>query len=173
MCKQFRSVAVFAIATVASSSITVGQLASQAMAEPLILKVYPTNDRPLAAVCPETVTINSQSRPYREGGYTIDGNAKLSWLAGKFQIAATDEFSVTWSAKLNRKYASCKATAGISKAYGEDFTGHSYLRMRFVGGQVFLILDTTAMYDANDQTTVILNQEVRNGNPYWSWGGTD
>jgi hypothetical protein len=45
--------------------------------------------------------------------------------------------------------------------------------MRFVDDKVYLILDMTGMSDANGLTPVILNKGVKNGNPFWTWGGTD
>jgi hypothetical protein len=45
--------------------------------------------------------------------------------------------------------------------------------MRFINGKAYLILDMTGMRDANSLTTVIIKQDVKNGNPIWSWGGTD
>ncbi|KAM3093061.1 hypothetical protein ACKFKF_30145 [Phormidesmis sp. 146-12] len=123
--------------------------------------------------CPEKVVLTEASRPYREGGYTIDGSANLSAIVEKVAIAATDDFSVTWVGKLKPQYSKCRATASMAKVGGAAYQGHSYLRMRFVGGKAYLILDMTGMSDANDSTTVILNKSVKNGNPNWTWGGTD
>ena len=80
---------------------------------------------------------------------------------------------MTWVANLQVKYRRCKGTAGITKYNDEQFEGHSYLRMRFENGKVYLILDMTGMRDANGLTPVILNRSVKNGNPVWTWGGTD
>ncbi|XGV94894.1 MAG: hypothetical protein ACAF41_19395 [Leptolyngbya sp. BL-A-14] len=123
--------------------------------------------------CPERVMVNEQPQPYREGGYTIDGSANLSQLADRFTIASTDEFSVTWVGTLKPAYRNCKATARIVKNDNEAYLSQSYLRLRFTGGKVYLILDMTGMSDANGLTTAILRKGVRNGNPIWSWGGTD
>ncbi|MGV0026578.1 hypothetical protein [Phormidesmis priestleyi] len=123
--------------------------------------------------CPDKVIVTETSRPYREGGYTIDGSANLSAIVENFTIATTDDFSVTWVGKLKPQYSKCKATAGMAKVGGETYQGHSYLRLRFVGGKAYLILDMTGMNDANNLTTAILKKSVRNGNPIWSWGGTD
>ncbi len=144
-------------------------------ADPITLKVRPVNSAGVTvpAACPTEIILNEKSRPYYEGGYTIDGNAKLDWLAGKFKVVASDEFSVTWSAKLQRKYQNCRATAGIAITGDEAFRGHSYLRMRFTKGNVYLILDMTGMYDANRFTPVILKKEVKDGDPIWTWAGTD
>jgi hypothetical protein len=123
--------------------------------------------------CPDKVIVTETPRPYREGGYTIDGSANLGAIVENFTIANTDDFSVTWVAKLKPQYSKCKATAGMAKVGGETYQGHSYLRLRFVGGKAYLILDMTGMTDANQLTTAILKKSVRNGNPIWSWGGTD
>ncbi len=142
-------------------------------ADMLTLKVRPVNSVAIQPACPAEIILNEKSRPYYEGGYTTDGSAKLDWLAGKFKVVASDEFSVTWSAKLQRKYQNCRATAGIAIAGDEAFKGHSYLRMRFSKGNVYLILDMTGMYDANRFTPVILKKEVKDGDPIWTWAGTD
>jgi len=123
--------------------------------------------------CPEKVTVTENPRPYREGGYTIDGSANLSQLADRFTVAAVDDFSVTWVGTLKPAYRQCKATARIVKSDNEAYLSNSYIRLRFTGGKVYLILDMTGMSDANGLTTAILRKGVRNGNPVWSWGGTD
>lgn len=153
---------------IAIASVALPALSSAATAAPLLLKVYPSNTLESPGACPKEVTLNEQGRPYTEGSYTKDGSASLSWLAEKFKIDQNDEFSVTWTAKLQRKYSNCQGTAGIA-----DNEGHSYLRMRFTKGNVYLILDMTGMYDANGLTPSIVNQGIRNGNPVWSWAGTD
>jgi hypothetical protein len=123
--------------------------------------------------CPDKVTVTETSRPYREGGYTIDGTANLKAIADAFTIASSDDFSVTWVAKLKPQFSRCKGTARVVKSNNEASSEHSHLRMRFVGGQVFLILDMTGQNDANNLTPAIIRKTVRNGNPVWSWGGTD
>jgi hypothetical protein len=123
--------------------------------------------------CPAKATVIQQGQPYREGSYASDGSADLSSIATGWKIATTDDFSVTWVGTLRPMYAKCKATAGITKYGKEDFAGNSYLRMRLVGGKAYLILDMTGMRDANEQTTVILKKETKNGKPTWTWGGTD
>ncbi|BAU10837.1 hypothetical protein LEP3755_13290 [Leptolyngbya sp. NIES-3755] len=138
------------------------------------MRVLPTIDAQNPGnLCPEKVMLTETSRPYREGGYTIDGSANLSLIADKFTIATTDDFSVTWVGTLKPKYSKCKATAGMAQIQGEAYQGHSYLRLRFAKGKVYLILDMTGKTDANDFTTVILQRSVRSGSPSWTWGGTD
>ena len=145
-----------------------------AQAANLELQVFRAIDTQDSSVrCPAKVVLTETSQPYREGGYAIDGKANLSAIANGFTIADSNDFTVTWVAKLKPQYSQCKATARIVKAGNENFSGHSYLRMQFVGGKAYLILDMTGMSDANSLTTAILKQSVQRGNPVWSWGGTD
>ena len=123
--------------------------------------------------CPAKVVVTETPQPYREGSFAIDGTANLSAIANGFTISSSDDFSVTWVGRLKPKYSQCKATARIVKSDNEDFSGHSYLRMRFVGGKAYLILDMTGMSDVNRLTTAILKKSVRGDKPIWSWGGTD
>jgi hypothetical protein len=149
--------------------------ANPIFAEPnrLTLSVYPLNTRDNSPICPTELSLTQVSRPYYEGGYTIDGSASLGWFARSFKIEAGDQFSVTWVAKLQNKYQNCQASASISKVNDENFQGHSYLRMRFINGNAYLILDMTGIRDANGLTPVIIKKDVKNGNPIWSWAGTD
>ena len=45
--------------------------------------------------------------------------------------------------------------------------------MQFDKGKVYLILDMTGRYDANNLTPTIRNQGVKDGNPIWTWTGSD
>ncbi len=145
-----------------------------AQAANLELQVFRTIDTQDPSVrCPAKVVLTETPQPYREGSYAIDGKANLSAIANGFTIADSNDFSVTWVAKLKPQYSQCKATARIVKAGNENFSGHSYLTMQFVSGKAYLILDMTGMSDANSLTTAILKQSVQRGNPVWSWGGTD
>ncbi len=152
----------------ASSGIAI---TTPAQANSIEMPVYKAIDAQ-EVKCPDKITLTEQSRPYREGGYTIDGSAKLDWLAEKFSIADTDAFSVTWVAKLKPNYIKCKATAGTVKKSLNAYA-LSHLRLRFVDGKVYLILDMTGLRDINALTPAIVNQGVQNGNPTWSWAGTD
>lgn len=143
-----------------------------AQARSIEMQVYPAIDKQTVQ-CPERVTVTENSQPYREGSYAIDGSANLSQLADRFTVAGADDFSVTWVGTLKPAYRQCKATARIVKNDNEAYLSNSYLRLRFTGGKVYLILDMTGMSDANGLTTAILRKGVRNGNPIWSWGGTD
>lgn len=170
MFTKFRKTAFFIGLAIAQVSMFVNP--NHASAKDLTLKVFPVNDI-RAGLCPSEVTVMEKGRPYTEGSYTVDGMAKLDWLAGKFTIATTDRFSVTWQAKLQRKYQNCVAAAGFDYDAQERTQRHSYLRMQFDKGNVYLILDMTAMYDANRLTPVIIKQEVKDGNPIWAWSGSD
>jgi hypothetical protein len=82
-------------------------------------------------------------------------------------------FSVTWVANLKPAYRKCVAAGGIVKYGNETYDSHSYLRIRFNGGKVFLILDMTGKRDVNGFTPAITKKSVNKGNPTWSWSGTD
>jgi hypothetical protein len=142
-----------------------------AQARSVEMQVYPTLNS--SGRCPEKLTLTEQPQPYREGSYTIDGSANLSQIADRFTVASSDEFSVTWVGTLKPAYRQCKATARNVKSGTEAYLGHSYLRLRFTGGKVYLILDMTGNSDASGFTTTILRKGVQQGNPTWSWGGTD
>lgn len=145
-----------------------------AQAAPIKLQVFQSIDAQANnRTCPTTVTVMQQSQPYREGSYTIEGSAKLGWLADNFTLAASDAFSATWVAKLKPQYSKCKATAGMTQQGSDRYQGHSYLRLRFVEGKVYLVLDMTGMSDANGLTPAITRKGVQQGNPVWSWAGTD
>ena len=164
--KLTRSLTSLGIATLAVLTPMPGQ------ARTVEMQVYRAIDTQTVR-CPERVTVTEQPQPYREGGYTIDGSANLSQVADRFTVATADEFSVTWVGTLKPAYRQCKATARIVKSDNKDYLSHSYLRLRFTGGKVYLILDMTGMSDANGLTTAIFRKGIRNGNPVWSWGGTD
>ena len=55
----------------------------------------------------------------------------------------------------------------------EPVREHAYLRLRFDGGQLRLILDMTGQLDPNGSTPSILSAEVRQGVPVWRWAGSD
>jgi len=133
--------------------------------------VFKSVDAPDAR-CPVRVVLTENSQPY-EGGYKVTGQAKLGWLTGPFAIAATDPFSVTWVAPLKAEYRQCQATGRIVKYDGEASDSHPYLRLRFTGGKLFLILDMTGMSDANGFTPVITNKDVLTGAAVWTWAGSD
>lgn len=136
------------------------------------LSVYKSSNTP-AANCPQKVIVTEQNAPYYEGGYTINGSAKLSSFAEPFTISNTDPFSVTWVANLKPAFSKCIAAGSIVKSGSEEKNSDFHLRVRFTGGKVFLILDMTGLKDANNFFPVITKKGVTAGNPTWSWGGTD
>jgi hypothetical protein len=123
--------------------------------------------------CPDKVMVTQIPQPYREGGYETDGTVKLQAIATQIAMTQVDPFSVTWVGTLKPPFQTCKATAGIAMENGEPFEGHSYLRLRFLNGKVYFILDMTGLKDLNDFTPVILKKDMLQGNPHWRWGGTD
>ncbi len=161
------------VGTLAIAQLSLFTNPSFAAPNNLTLSVCPANSGAAFPICPTEFSLTQTPRPYYEGGYTIDGSASLGWVARPFQIEKSDDFSVTWVAKLQLKYRNCKATARITQVNGDRFEGHSYLRARFVNENVYLILDMTGLNDANRLTPVILQKNVKNGNPVWTWGGTD
>ncbi|PZO41731.1 MAG: hypothetical protein DCF19_09250 [Pseudanabaena frigida] len=159
--------------TLAIAQAAISQIPSYASSDTLKLRVYPNARNPDGSICPDEVVVDQKARPNIQAAYILDGTAKLSWLADKFKIVTSDEFSVVWVAKLQPKYQNCRAAAGLSSPDRSGTQRHSFLRMQFTEGNVYLILDMTAMYDPNGYMPTILKQDVRDGNPIWSWGGTD
>jgi hypothetical protein len=172
-CSQIFQQICLGVGAAAIAQLTLFTNPSFAKPNNFTLNVHPTDSRGAFPICPNEVSLTQTPRHYAEGGYTKDGSASLGWFAREFRVEKSDEFSVTWVAKLQVKYRNCKATAGITKYNDEPFEGHSYLRMRFVNDKVYLILDMTGLSDANGLTPVILDKGVKNGNPTWTWGGTD
>lgn len=123
--------------------------------------------------CPDTIKVTEAYQPYREGSYEIHGTAELKDIASNFEITDRDPFSVTWVGTLNPKYSECQAAAGMVRVEGEAYQGHSYIRMRFMDGKAYLILDMTGLRDPNNYTTVITQAAVQHHRPTWSWGGSD
>jgi hypothetical protein len=130
-------------------------------------------DNPQQIRCPDKVMAYQTPEPYREGGYSTNGTVKLQAIATQIAIAQVDPYSVTWVGALKAPYQKCKATAGMAVVDGKPYTEHSYLRLRFLNGKVYFILDMTGLRDANSFTSVILKKEIQRGNPRWTWGGTD
>ncbi|MEA5466497.1 hypothetical protein [Leptothoe sp. PORK10 BA2] len=147
-------------------------LAAAAWATKADLTVFPSLDSQ-EGTCPETVVAYETLRPYTEGGSTTDGMIQLREISTNIRVSQVDDFSVTWVGTLKPQYANCEATASIVSWDGEDFQDHSYIRVQISNGQVKAILDMTGVADANGFTSVILYQGMREGNPRWTWGGTD
>jgi hypothetical protein len=159
-----------------SVGLGIGLLGSsmlQAAAGTFELKPFPLTDAPQAVRCPQKVMASETSSPYQEGGYTLNGNVALGAIATQVAVAKVDPFSVTWVGTLKSPFQSCRASAGIVKTDGQPSSGTSHLRMQFLDGKVYFILDMTGMQDANGFTTTILKHSAVKGNPQWQWGGTD
>ncbi|MEH2251838.1 hypothetical protein [Nostoc sp.] len=136
------------------------------------LKVYSENEQKQS--CPDKVIVTEKPHPYQEGSFATDGSVNLSAYASSISVKASNSFSVTWVGTLKPKYAKCFASAGMTKVDGQDYSGQvNYLRMHFVKGKVYLILDLAGSFDPNDYPLVVLKNSLKNGNPAWTWGGTD
>ena len=136
------------------------------------LKVYSQNEQKQS--CPDKVVVTEQSAPYQEGSFTTNGSVNLSAYASNISILSSNDFSVTWVGKLQPKYAKCSASAGMTKVDGKDYSDKlNYLRMHFVQGKVYFILDLAGGSDPNNYPLVVVKKSVKNGNPAWSWGGSD
>ncbi|MEM6599236.1 MAG: hypothetical protein AAF635_13930 [Cyanobacteria bacterium P01_C01_bin.69] len=126
-----------------------------------------------AGTCPASLTAYETPRPRTPGSYARDGMIQLSAIATDITATQRDSFSAVWVGTLLPEYRECEASAGITTSDGERYGGHSYLRVQLTGGQAKVILDMTGMGDANEYTTTLLDQTMREGNPRWAWGGTD
>lgn len=147
-------------------------LGSVALATKADLIILPLLDSSTTG-CPEKLVAYETPRPRTPGGYATDGMMHLAEIATDINVAQADDFMAVWAGTLKPEYADCEATAGISTVDGEDFQGHSYLRVQLSDGKAKAILDMTGVSDTNGFTSVILSQEMRDGNPRWAWGGTD
>lgn len=142
-------------------------------ADGLELKVAPLISRTPSGPCPQAIALVETRQPYREGSYGVNGRAALASVATGWRLVGRDGFSATWVGQLRAPYQRCTASAGIVRTDTTPYRDHSYLRMRFSGGRAQLILDMTGMRDPNNYTPVILNAGVSQGQPVWSWGGSD
>lgn len=146
-------------------------LGSAALANTIEMSVLPMNGP--QARCPENLIAHETPQPYFEGGYATDGMIKLRDVATNIRLIQSDRFSTTWVGTLKPEYRDCQASGGMVSIDSEDFQGPSYLRIQLVGGQIKAILDMTGIADANGFTTVITYRGLREGNPRWTWAGTD
>ncbi|MFN9621149.1 MAG: hypothetical protein ACK55X_15710 [Synechococcaceae cyanobacterium] len=137
------------------------------------LQVAPLISRTPSGPCPTTVVLQETHQPYREGSYALEGTASLPQIASGWRLEGRDAFSATWVAPLKAPYQRCRAGAGLVRIDNEPVREPSYLRMRFEGGQLRLILDMTGLRDPNGYTPVILSAGLRQGLPVWRWGGSD
>jgi len=139
----------------------------------LELKVAPLLSRTPSGPCPTSLSLSETLQPYREGSYGVQGQAALGSIASGWRLASRDVFSATWAGTLRAPYQRCMASAGIVRADNIGDQDHPYLRLRFNGGQVQLILDMTGRRDPNGYTPAILSAGLSQGLPVWSWGGSD
>jgi hypothetical protein len=136
------------------------------------LKIYSENEQKQS--CPDKIIVTEISRPYQEGSFATDGSVNLSEYANNISVTANNSFSTTWVGTLKPKYAKCFASAGITKINGEKYPGNiNYLRLHFVKGKVYFMLDLAGGFDPNNYPLIILKQGMKIGNPVWTWGGTD
>ena len=141
------------------------------LAETIEMQVLPVNGP--GQSCPPKVIAYQTPQPYREGGYAVDGMVNLSAIATNITLAPKAPFSATWIGTLKSQYRNCQGTAGMSSINGKDQAGHSYIRLQMVEGKAKVILDMTGRRDANGYTTQIIKTSIQQGNPRWTWGGTD
>jgi hypothetical protein len=165
MGRLFWSVSV-GIALLGSSSMRAGAAAVELKPRPLIDALQQQ------VRCPEKVVAYQTARPYQEGSFAWDGTVNLRAIATQVSRLKVDPFSVTWVGTLKSPFQNCRAAAGVVKVDGQP-SEQSYLRMQFLKGKVYFILDMTGLTDANSLTPAILHHEVVQGNPRWRWGGTD
>ena len=123
--------------------------------------------------CPDKVTGTEKGRPYQEGGYTNDGSVNLAAIATDIEFEESRRFSVTWKGTLKPQYQQCIGSSKITATDGEFFDRHSHLKLKYDQGQVFFTVDMTGISDANEYTTILTEQNIVNGNPTWSWSGSD
>lgn len=142
-----------------------------ARAETIELKVFPVNGPDQS--CPEQVIAYQTRQPYQEGGYATDGMVNLSAIATNITLSPEQPYSATWVGTLKPQYLNCKGTAGMIKIDGKDHLGPAYIRLQMVKGKAKVILDMTGLQDVNGFTTQIIKRSIRQGNPRWTWGGTD
>lgn len=142
-----------------------------AAAETIELQIFPVNGPEQG--CPKTVIAYQTRQPYQEGGYATDGMVNLSAIATNITLAPKEPYSATWSGTLKLQYRNCEGTAGMFKIDGKEHTGPSFIRLQILQGKAKVILDMTGMRDVNGFTTQIIKSGLRQGNPRWTWGGTD
>jgi hypothetical protein len=145
---------------------------AQKGANKIELKVYSQNEKKQS--CPEKIIVTEIPHPYQEGSFATDGSVNLSEYANNISVSANNSFSTTWVGTLKPKYAKCFASAGITKINGEKYTENTnYLRLHFVKGKVYFMLDLAGASDPNEYPLIVLKQGMKKGNPLWTWGGTD
>jgi hypothetical protein len=144
---------------------------AQTKAQNIELKIYTENEDKKS--CPDKFIVKEKAQPYREGGFATDGSANLSAIATNISITASNNYSVTWVGTLKPNYAKCLGSAGVTAVDGTKSEGNSHLRMHFVKGKVYLLLDLAGKPDANNYPLTVVKKGVKNGNATWTWAGSD
>ncbi|MEH1776570.1 hypothetical protein [Nostoc sp.] len=154
------------------SLLSTWRVQAQNQSQKIELKVYSENEQKQS--CPDKVIVTEKPHPYQEGSFSTDGSINLSAYASNISVQTSNSFSVTWVGTLKPRYAKCFASAGMTKIDGQDYSEHlNYLRMHFVKGKVYFILDLAGGSDPNNYPLVVLNNSFKNGNPTWTLGGSD
>lgn len=144
---------------------------SAALATTIELDVLPTLNLP--GDCPAQLIAHETPRPYTEGSYSRDGMIKLRDIATNVRVAGSDAFSTTWVATLKPEFRNCEGSAIINRIDDETYTGHSYLQVQLANGEVTAVLEMTGIPDVNGFTSTLMFGGLREGNPRWTWGGSD
>ena len=148
-----------------------GNLGTAALATTIELNVLPTVES--EGICPELLIAHETPGPPFEGGYARDGMIKLQEIATNITVTRSDSFSTTWTGTLKPEYRNCEGSAIINRIDKEAYEGHSYLQVQLAGGEVHTTLNMTGIADTNSFTSTLLFGGMRDGNPRWTWGGTD
>ena len=146
-------------------------LGSTALATTIELDVLPTLTS--EGTCPEQLIAHETPRPYVEGSYSRDGMIKLRDIATNVRLVANDTFSTTWVATLKPSFSDCEASAIINRIDDVPFNSHSYLQVQLAEGEVTAVIDMTGLPDVNGFTSTLMFGGLREGNPRWTWGGSD
>jgi hypothetical protein len=113
--------------------------------------------------CPNTVRIIETPQPWQDGGFATDGYAtNLNSIVSNLTVGASNESKVTWVGKLKPKYVKCSGSASSEK-----------FKIRFVKGNAYFTLNLAGKRDPNNLSLVVGEKGVKNGNPTWTWGGSD
>lgn len=112
--------------------------------------------------CPDKIRIVETPQPYREGSFATDGYANLNSIASNVTVAKSYKSSVTWVGTLKPKYAKCSGSTNSNK-----------FKTRFAKGKIYLTLNVGDQLDPNKQALQVVKKGVNNGNPKWTWAGSD
>jgi hypothetical protein len=112
--------------------------------------------------CPNKIRIVETPQPYREGSFATDGYANLNSIASNVTVAKSYKSSVTWVGKLKPKYAKCSGS-----------TDKGQFKTTFAKGKIYFTLNVGNQLDPNKQALQVVKKSVNNGNPKWTWAGSD